>query len=262
MGSVVRVERDPPGLTWHALAGDRAIGSARAWVRPDDRCWISLQSTREDVYEPLLTAVANELPCDLYVTVDEVDGEALSRYALAGFVVNRRESHYLIPTDPALSGLGGVDVPPGFLLVDADEVEEGRLRVLDDTLRQDVPGTDGWAWDAAGFREELAQPSFDPATYLIAVEERTGTCVGIARVWNNPAGPRLGFVGVLPAYRRRGIARALLARAFAVLDERGQHEVSTEIDDENVPSRSLLEPLGVKRTGGSIELIRRRPESS
>jgi hypothetical protein len=44
---------------------------------------------------------------------------------------------------------------------------------------------------------------------------------------------------------------------FAVLHERGPSDVTTEIDDENVPSRSLLEPLGACRTGGSLELIRR-----
>jgi ribosomal protein S18 acetylase RimI-like enzyme len=56
---------------------------------------------------------------------------------------------------------------------------------------------------------------------------------------------------------RRGIARALLAEVFARLDERGLDEVSTEIDETNTASRALLEGFGARRTGTSVELIRR-----
>jgi ribosomal protein S18 acetylase RimI-like enzyme len=205
----------------------------------------------------LLAAVVGEVERDLYVTVDEGDAEAVARFERVGFVLNRRESNYLIPTDPELTGLGGVDVPLGFVLARADEVDLDRLRLLDDELRQDVPGTDGWAWDEAGFREELMPPSFDAATYLVAVEQAKDSYAGIVRVWHKPERPRLGFVGVHRTHRRRGLARALLAQVFGVLDARGQPEVSTEIDDENVPSRALLEPLGARRTGGSIELVAR-----
>lgn len=220
----------------------------RKVLRPDGRRFVSLDGP---------------LPAegDLYATVDEGDDER-RRYEGLGFVFNRRESHYLILTDPEITGLGGVEAPAGFVLVRADEVEVDRLRVLDDALRQDVPGTDGWKWDEAGFREEFASPSFDPATYLIAVEQASGEYTGIVRVWINPEGPRLGFVGVLPRYRRRGVARALLARALAVLHARGETEVSTEIDDANVASLSLLGALGARRTGSSIELIRRHRYSA
>jgi ribosomal protein S18 acetylase RimI-like enzyme len=248
-----RVVRSPPELAWRALADDEQVGLAKAWVRPDGRRFVFFRSCRADAYEPLLDAVADQLPGELYVSVDEGDGDV---YRELGFVVKRRHSHYLLPTDPAATGLRTAVVPSGFVLVPADHVDLDRLRLLDDALRQDVPGTDGWRWDDAGFREELTPPSYDPATYLVAVEQATGEYVGIVRVWHNPDGPRLGFIGVLPAYRRRGVARALLAAAFGVLHARGQAEVSTGIDDENVASRSLLEPLGARRTGGSLELIR------
>jgi GNAT superfamily N-acetyltransferase len=77
------------------------------------------------------------------------------------------------------------------------------------------------------------------------------------RVWNNPKGPRLGLIAVSAPYRRRGLAKALLSRAFAVLDERGQTVVSAEVDQANVASTSLLEGMGAWRTGDSIELFRR-----
>ena len=127
-------------------------------------------------------------------------------------------------------------------------------------MRQDVPGTDGWRWDAAAFRDETFDPAyFDPATYLVAVEEVGGGYVGLARVWDNPGAPRLGLVAVLPAYRRRGLARSLLAHVFAVLHERGVPEVSAEIDDTNLASSALLTSLGARRTGGNVELRRDVP---
>jgi ribosomal protein S18 acetylase RimI-like enzyme len=82
------------------------------------------------------------------------------------------------------------------------------------------------------------------------------------RVWNNPGTLRLGLIAVLPSYRRRGLARSLLARAFGVLDHRGQAEVSAEVDDANIASTTLLTGLGARRTGGSLELIRLSGSSS
>jgi ribosomal protein S18 acetylase RimI-like enzyme len=246
-----------PDSSWRALAGDDDIGLVQTVRRPDGRCFAFFRSCRADAYEPLLAAVAEELDDDIYVTVDEADDERLSHCERLGFVVHRRESHYLIPTDPKATGLHGVQTPRGFVLASAGRVEEDRLRELDDSLRQDVPGTDGWKWDEADFREETFASPFDPATYLIAVEESTGTYAGLVRVWNNPKVPRLGLIAVLPPYRRRGLAKALLAQAFAVLDRRGKTEVTTEVDDMNIASASLLQALGARRTGGSIELIRR-----
>jgi GNAT superfamily N-acetyltransferase len=260
--AVLEVRRLSPDLAWRAFAGEEGIGVVKALLRPDERCFVFFDSCRADAHEPLLAAVGQELGRDLYVTVDEADDEGRALYERLRFVVNRRESEYLIPTDPDVTGLGGVETPRGFVLVGADQVAEARLRVLDDTLRQDVPGTDGWRWDEAGFREETFEsPSFDPNTYLIAIEKTSGDYAGLVRVWNNVVGPRLGLIAVVPRHRRRGLAKALLARAFGVLHERGKTEVSAEVDDTNVASTSLLEAVGASRTGGSIELIRHGNES-
>ena len=69
-------------------------------------------------------------------------------------------------------------------------------------------------WIEADFREETYEAAeFDPKTYLVAVDCETGEHVGIVRVWVKQPTPRLGFIGVRHQYRRRGIARALLARS-------------------------------------------------
>ena len=235
------------------------MSTIRTMIRPDGRCFVSVDMGPADVGEQQVAAVAAELERDLYATIDEADVERQTLFEQLGFAVHRRESHYLIPTDPQITGLRGVQAPLGIVLVGADRVDANRLRLLDDALRQDVPGSDGWQWDEAAFHEEtFASPQFDPATYLVAVDEASGELAGLVRVWIRPDIPRLGLIAVLPSYRRGGLARALLAQAFAMLDDRGREEVSAEVDDANAASTALLTGLGARRTGGSLELIRRR----
>jgi GNAT superfamily N-acetyltransferase len=209
-------------------------------VRPDGRCFIRL--------DELDLSIDGEL----YIDVDEADASAVSRCIDRGFRVNRRESVYRVPTRRE----GGCVMPTGVAFLRADEADEARLRVLDDVLRQDVPGTDVWRWDPQGFREELGQLAFDPSIYLVAADALDGEYIGIARVWNNRKLPRLGFVGVIRTRRRLGIGGALLDQIFSVLASRGQAEVLTEIDDTNVASRALLAAYGARRCGGTIELRR------
>jgi RimJ/RimL family protein N-acetyltransferase len=101
-------------------------------------------------------------------------------------------------------------------------------------------------------------PWFDPATYPVAVDT-AGEPAGLARVWRRRDGgtPRLGLVAVRRPYRRRGLATALLHRAFAPLAARGVTEVSAEVDAANAASRALLDRFGTRRTGGTVELLRR-----
>lgn len=216
------------------------------FVRPDGRSFVRVPAEAVDAPDR-----------QLYAMVDEADASARELWEQLGFQVSRREGVYLVPTNPAVTGLRDVEAPGGFLFVSADRVDEDRLRLLDDALRQDVPGTDGWNWRKDAFREETFCADFDPATYLVGVEEATGDYVGLARVWNNPSCPRLGLIAVRTPYRRRGIARALLAQPLAVLHDRGKHEVLAEVDEANIASLSLISGLGARRIGGAIEVVRR-----
>ncbi|HKB42053.1 MAG TPA: GNAT family N-acetyltransferase, partial [Gemmataceae bacterium] len=169
-----------------------------------------------------------------------------------------RESIVAIPTDPQVTGLHKTDEPDGVITISANDAFEDQLRLLDDALRQDIPGGEGWRWDPVDFNEETFGRDFDPATYLVAVDVPSGEYIGLVRVWMNPGRPRLGLIAVLPQYRRRGLASLLLARAFRVLHERGKKEVTAEVDETNAASRSLMAKLGARRIGGYVELIRPR----
>jgi hypothetical protein len=115
-------------------------------------------------------------PGELFATVDESNTERRAALELLGFEAHRRELVLVLP-----ARVERVVSPAGLRARRADEVREIELRLLDDELRQDVPGTDGWRWLPRDFREETYEsPQFDPAAYLVAEKERE--LVGICRV--------------------------------------------------------------------------------
>ena len=256
------VSRVRPALTWRALDGDLVAGEVSARLRPDNRWFLYFDTWRAGACPPLADAVARDLGRDLYVTLEDAEYDALAACAQAGFAVHRRESYYRIPADPVVTGLAGAVLPAGLDVLSAADADITRLRLLDDALRQDVPGSAGWRWDAGQFRAETFSSFFDPATYLVAVDRASAEYAGLVRIWRNRAGPRLGLIATLAGYRRRGVARALLGQAFTVLAARGDTSVVGEVDDTNVASLSLLTGLGARRYGGNVELIRRQPGRS
>jgi hypothetical protein len=254
---VIDVRRDGPDR-WTAVRGAEVVGRLRALVRPDGRCHLLPRDVATDAYGPLVDEALRALGRDLYVEVDEAAADVRRVLAARGFTVHRREHRYQVPTDLSRVGLAQRSVPDGFGVVSAAGADVDRLRALDDALRQDVPGAAGWRNDPREFgRQTFGDPEFDPATYVLAVEEGTGDYVGLVRVWNRPGGPRLGLIGTLRPYRRRGLAMALIARAFGVLHRRGQPEASCEVDRTNTASNALVAGLNARRVGGNIELARR-----
>jgi GNAT superfamily N-acetyltransferase len=256
--SQLRVVRAAPGLVWRALDGDDVVGAVSAMLLPNDRWFVSFGPCRADARQPLLDAVAENTGSDLYITADDADHEWLRDLAELGFAELRRESNIVIPTDPAVTGLELTAEPDGTVIISAADAFEDDLRLLDDALRRDVPGAEGWHWDPADFHDETFCSEFDPRTYLVAVDERSGRYIGLARVWITSGRPRLGLIAVLPPYRRRRLASVLLARAFGELHKRGATEVTAEVDDANIASRSLLFGAGARRTSGTVELVLRR----
>ncbi len=255
--AALTVARIRPALTWRALDGGLVAGEVSARLRPDARWFVFFDTWRADAYPPLADAVARDVGRDLYITLEDAEFDALDACAAAGFVEHRRESYYRIPTDPAVTGLANAQLPAGLDILSAADADIGRLRLLDDALRQDVPGTQGWRWDPDEFRAETFGPFFDPATYLVAVDQTNGEYAGLVRVWRTRAGPRLGLIAMLAPYRRRGAARALLRRVFGAVAARGATSVVAEVDDTNEASVALLTGLGARRYGGNVELIRR-----
>lgn len=246
----------PRAGEWHATDGDLDVGDAYAMQRPNQRWYISLDGWRDDAYQPLLTAISSDLQQDLYLTVSDSDYGQLDRCRSLGFTVSRHEDEYRVPTDPATTGLAEARFPAGLRAISAADADTDALRLLDDLLREDVPGAEGWVNDPQEFREYTFDPRhFDKDTYLVAVDDATGTYAGLARVWNDPGVRMLGLIATTRAYRRQGVARALLAAAFRPLHDQGVSEVAAEVDVTNDASATLLRSLGARRVGGSVELL-------
>jgi RimJ/RimL family protein N-acetyltransferase len=247
-------EPDSRATVWRARDGAKVVGTVQAVTRPDQRTVVSFQDCRDDAYAPLLACLDAELARDLHTSVGESDHDGRRRLAALGFQVVRLEHVYRI--DPGRMALSEIGPPAGISLVSAAQADLDRLRLLDDALRQDTPGSDGWRWSAEEFREEIFSDGFDPTTYQVAVEDATGDYVGIMRLWMREAGPRFGFVGVVPRFRRTRVTYALLATVFAEVRRRGHREVMADIDATNRASNGIAARAGAERVGGRLELHR------
>jgi GNAT superfamily N-acetyltransferase len=225
-------------------------------VRPDGRLLVrpAGEWTVERAAAAVELADRRGLPALAHIP----DHGELARAALAtaGFVEVRRQAVVAIPVQRALEALADASLPPGVLVRSAADLDPERLRLLDDELRQDVPGTSGWRSTPGGFHDHtFADPAFDSRTYLVALDDASGEYLGLARFWMNEGGPRLGLVGVRRERRRQGIAAALLRQALGAVRTSGATEVTTEYDLENEASASLLARLGARRLGTQIELL-------
>jgi ribosomal protein S18 acetylase RimI-like enzyme len=239
---------DGPEDHWIASRDGEVIGELHPWMAPDRRLRLFFEGTEPAAYGPLLEKV--EEPC--LTIVDESDRESVAALVSLGFAVVRREVLLEIPVTRT-----SFAVPAGYRLISAADTGVRDLMALDDALRHDVPGAEGWESNENSFREETYEsPYFDPQAYLVAVDDQNDL-VGLVRIWNGPRPlPRLGMIGVLPAHRRRGLARALISTAVNVLSDRGATLATAEADETNTASLTLLDSFGARRVGMDLELGR------
>ena len=225
-------------------------------LRPDGRLLVRTEGewTPDSARTAAELAARHRVPALAHV--GEEDAAERAALIAAGFAESRREAVIAISVARALDALGDADLPEGVELRSAADVDEDRLRLLDNELRQDVPGASGWESTPEEFRDQsFNDPEFDPRTYLVAVDAASDEYIGIVRVWMKRSRPRLGFVGVRREYRRRGIGFALLASVFRAVQASGATEVTTEHDLTNQASAAIAERLGGRRTGVTVELV-------
>ena len=98
---------------------------------------------------------------------------------------------------------------------------------------------DQWA------KEQTGSPGYDPTLWLLATSygQPAGALTGHVaddRGW-------VGYLGVLPSYRGRGIGAALLHRSFAIFADRGAQRVILNVDAENTTrATALYEHAGMR----------------
>ncbi|NKY43992.1 GNAT family N-acetyltransferase [Nocardia cerradoensis] len=233
---------------WHALAGDRVVGSGEASPRPDGRLFLSIDSWQDEAFDRLAGAMLAELPKPLYTVVDEADLEVTTHWRRAGLATRRREWEYRIPTDPAITGLDSAP-PPGVEILNFGAAEVDSLRELDRVVRAEVEAAAGWQTMPA----EVISPPIDPAHYVVAAQ--AGRYAGLCRVTQPTRLPRIGLIAVRTDAHRRGIARALLGRTLGSLHHAGKAWAATEIDESNAAATALFEGIGAERSTSTLELV-------
>ncbi|PSJ30676.1 GNAT family N-acetyltransferase [Streptosporangium nondiastaticum] len=241
---------------WHVVEGDRVVGRGDASLRPDGRLFISIDAWHSAAFDSIADAMLACLPAPLYTVVDEADQDTTSAWERTGFTAARREWGYLVPTDPQVTGLGSVRLPSGVTIVPAGEAEEGLLRALDRVIRDEVEAAAGWRTMPA---EVLPRPAgttlLDPSKYAVA--RHGDQYVGLVRVVSLTRQPRIGLIAVRGDRHRHGIARALLAHALGSLHCSGTASAWTEVDESNAAATALFEGIGARRSGSTLELVRR-----
>ncbi|QFY07552.1 GNAT family N-acetyltransferase [Nonomuraea phyllanthi] len=241
---------------WHAVADDRVVGRGDASPRPDGRIFISIDTWHCSVFDRLADTMLADLPEPLYTLVDEADVDMTSHWERAGFTTRRREWEYLVPTDPQVTGLGSVPAPPGVTMVAIGEAEQGPLRTLDRTIRDEVEATVGWQEMPA---EVLHRPDgvTVPDASKYAAAARSDEYVGLVRLAPVARQPRIGLIAVRSDHHRLGIARALLAHVLGSLHRSGIETASAEVVESNAAATALFEGVGARRAGSNLELVLR-----
>ena len=118
----------------------------------------------------------------------------------------------------------------------------------------------GYTRAAAGMRERDSWEveEFLRGDRLIYLAEADGTTVGtVALVFRGKdagladgvTSAHINRLHVVQAYRRRGVAAALLAAGEAEARRRGFRRLTIEVEDNNPPARALYEKLGYRYTG-------------
>ena len=73
---------------------------------------------------------------------------------------------------------------------------------------------------------------------------------GSTNLWN------VGTVGVLPAFRRRGLARKLLMQSLDMIRQKGGTHATLGVINGNVPAQSLYRSLGFEEYRGTYDFTR------
>ncbi|MGI9528076.1 MAG: GNAT family N-acetyltransferase [Acidimicrobiia bacterium] len=241
---------------WVATGNGVAVGAVDAWLRPDDRLFLTFRGDRIEALAPLVAAVDHAVHRSLFTTVDLEDGDRVYELHDCGFTMETVGERFTVRFSDALALVDRAWVPTGYRIASVADVDEHDAFELDNAIRNLVPGTDGWTGKRDWFHDELNSAEFDRDAYLVAVERATDRCVGLLRIWRNQDGPRLGLLGVLPDHRRGPLAAALLKQGLDAASGWGYDSFVTETSPSNDHTYPRLSRIASDRLGSFGQLVR------
>ena len=166
-----------------------------------------------------------------------------------GLVRVRRDAQLIRPT---LDDIPNLPIPAPLAIRPIDPADramhrrifEADARAFADSYGQEAPSE-------AGFAEFVASPSFDPRLWRVAFDgQRIAGQILSFMGDAAPDGSRIGWteaISVQPEYRRRGLARALLAESLRAVRDAGATAAGLGVDTQN-PNQALTlyESLGFR----------------
>lgn len=173
-----------------------------------------------------------------------------------GFVLTRRYAQLIRPT---LDDIPNVPIPSPLEIRPIDpqdramhrRVFEADARAFADSYGQEATSEAAWA-------AFIGSPNLDPTLWRVAFDGET--VAGQILNFMDEAdadGTRLGMteaISVQPEYRRRGLARALLAASLGAVRDAGATRAGLGVDTQNPnEALTLYEDLGFRITGEMFE---------
>lgn len=183
----------------------------------------------------------------LFTAITDADASAEALVRSRGFEHVRTFQHLQIDLDGSPGDPG--ELPPGIEFRGiTPEPDLPRIHaIFVEAFRGE------WGYRPIPFQEwlgmEVETPNFDPSLWLLATEreEAVGALSGV--VWGDRGW--VGELGVRAAWRGRGIASALLRRAFTTFASRGLPRVMLNVDSENSTGAvRLYERVGMRTVRG------------
>lgn len=210
------------------------------WLRPDSK-WVVALPPDPETWPPAMAQRPPGVDRLLVTRPESAEITEAPALAAAGFRRDRTEQVWRIP----LTGVPA-EVPAGDIhrLVSVTDCDLARVTELDNEVRRAVPGCEGWSGTVADLRGTLDDEEFDPTLYLVAVNVENGSYDGLVRIWFRRPVPRLGCIGVVPAWRRTRLAPLMLATVAGILRSRGIQEVVAETDTTNHAAYSMARNHG------------------
>jgi GNAT superfamily N-acetyltransferase len=215
------------GLIGYLAPAWRRQGIGRAMLR-----WLEARmrevSADHPAERPKFFQAATDLSAAGLVALLDVEGYAPVRYS---FEMVR----------PSLDDIPDFPLPDGFEIRPARPehyraIWEADVEAFRDHWGYSPPTEEdyqGWLEDKSYFQPELWQIAWDVATNEVAGQVKTYIHAAENEKYNRRRGYTEG-ISVRRPYRRRGLARALIAESLRVQRDRGMTESALGVDSENI----------------------------
>jgi len=200
-----------------------------------DHVWLDVRATDEGALPELLVAIekvaaAKQPDAGLMAYTSEADAPLRDLLSRSGYAVVRHSYRMRI-------ALGGErpepEWPEGFTV---HAMREGEERRVYDAHNASFAGT--WMFEPEPYELWrhwfIEDPAYDPSLWFLTEYGDDVAGIVIARAAESE--PGLGWVrilGVLPEYRQRGVAQALLRHTFAEFERRGFDAGGLGVDAQN-----------------------------